>query len=93
MPDDAPRDAAAPPRSDRRDIVLHPRTASARRVDRVRATGSRVRGYQSDTDEVLTFGTIAEAGELALAPTASTTAMIALGDALALIVQESRNSI
>lgn len=39
----------------RRDVVLHPRTASARRVDRVRATGSRVRGYQTDTEEVLAF--------------------------------------
>ena len=39
----------------RRDVVLHPRTASARRLDRVRASGSRVRGYVADTDEVLAF--------------------------------------
>ena len=36
----------------RRQIVLHPRTAAARRVDRTRAYGSHVRGYTVQTDEV-----------------------------------------
>ncbi len=41
-------------------------------------------------DLVLELGPIEEAGTLALAPTASTTAMLGLGDALAIIVQEGR---
>ncbi len=40
---------------------------------------------------VLETGEIAEAGWFKLAPSASTTAMLALGDALALVVQEGRN--
>ena len=36
----------------RRQIVLHPRTAAARRVDRTRAYGSHVRGYTAQTSEV-----------------------------------------
>jgi arabinose-5-phosphate isomerase len=39
---------------------------------------------------VLELGRIEEAGTYALAPTASTTAMLALGDALALVIQEGR---
>lgn len=42
-------------------------------------------------DVVLEIGELNEAGNLALAPSCSTTAMIALGDALALVVQECRN--
>ncbi len=42
-------------------------------------------------DLVLEMGPIDEAGEHGLAPSASTVAMLALGDALALVVQESRN--
>ena len=48
--DDVERTDAA-----RRDVVLHPRTASARRLDRVRSSGSRVRGYVAETEEVLAF--------------------------------------
>ena len=40
---------------------------------------------------VLELGEIEEAGVYRLAPSASTTAMLALGDALALVVQEGRN--
>ncbi len=40
---------------------------------------------------VLETGRITEAGSFKLAPSASTTAMLALGDALALVVQEGRN--
>ncbi len=40
---------------------------------------------------VLETGLITEAGSYKLAPSASTTAMLALGDALALVVQEGRN--
>lgn len=36
----------------RRQIVLHPRTAAARRVDRTRSFGSHVRGYTVQTDDV-----------------------------------------
>lgn len=36
----------------RRQIVLHPRTAAARRVDRTRAYGSHVRGYTVQTADV-----------------------------------------
>lgn len=53
-----------PPTSARRDVVLHPRTASARRLDRVRSSGSRVRGYVGDTDDVLAF--VAEQRRLGL---------------------------
>lgn len=37
----------------RRKVVLHPKTALARRHDRARAFGGHVRGYTVDTDEVL----------------------------------------
>ncbi|MFK7739519.1 MAG: SIS domain-containing protein [Planctomycetota bacterium] len=43
------------------------------------------------SDLVLELGKIDEAGPHGLAPSASTTAMLALGDALALVVQEGRN--
>ncbi|MEL6891210.1 MAG: hypothetical protein AAFP84_06420 [Actinomycetota bacterium] len=39
--------------SDRRRVVLHPRTALARRHDRARSFGGHVRGYTVDTDDVL----------------------------------------
>jgi arabinose-5-phosphate isomerase len=42
------------------------------------------------SDLVLEIGRIDEAGPYGLAPSASTTAMLALGDALALVVQEGR---
>jgi arabinose-5-phosphate isomerase len=41
-------------------------------------------------DVVLELGPIQEVGDLKLAPTASTTAMLTLGDALALVVMEDR---
>lgn len=41
-------------------------------------------------DAVLELGRIAEAGPLGIAPSASTTAMLALGDALALTLQKAR---
>ena len=41
-------------------------------------------------DVVLELGPIQEVGDLQLAPTASTTAMLTLGDALALVVMEDR---
>ena len=41
-------------------------------------------------DVVVPLGRLAEAGELGLAPSSSTTAMLALGDALALTVQKER---
>lgn len=43
------------------------------------------------SDVVLATGSLAEACPLGLAPTASTTAMLALGDALALVVMRMRN--
>ncbi len=37
----------------RRRVVLHPRTATARRQDRARSFGGHVRGYTVDTDAVV----------------------------------------
>lgn len=39
----------------RRQIVLHPRTAAARRVDRTRSFGSHVRGYTVQTEDVFSL--------------------------------------
>ncbi|MEM9613285.1 MAG: hypothetical protein AAGA59_10135 [Actinomycetota bacterium] len=39
--------------SNGRKIVMHPRTAAARRQDRARVFGGHVRGYTTETDEVL----------------------------------------
>ena len=38
--------------AERRRIVLHPRTAAARRVDRRRTYGSHVRGFSVQNDDV-----------------------------------------
>jgi|SRR5690606_24230011 len=57
----------------------------------VAMTQSRDSSLARRADLVLELGPIEEAGTLALAPTASTTAMLVLGDALALVVQEGRN--
>lgn len=43
------------PQSEQRRVVLHPRTASARRIDRSRSDGGDVRGYTINTDEVLEY--------------------------------------
>ncbi len=43
-----------------------------------------------NADVVIPIGKVEEAGELGLAPSSSTTAMLALGDALALTVQKAR---
>jgi arabinose-5-phosphate isomerase len=43
-----------------------------------------------NADVVLTLGRHAEAGHLSLAPSCSTTAMLALGDALALVLSQAR---
>ena len=53
-------------------------------------TATRTSGLGSAADIVLTMGKIEEACPLGLAPTASTTAMLALGDALALSVMKLR---
>jgi len=65
----------------------------------VKAVGVPVVGITQDRsstlgrhcDLVLELGMIDEAGPFGLAPSASTTAMLALGDALALVVQEGRS--
>lgn len=49
MEPDGPPDAGPA----RRRVILHPKTALARRQDRARAFGGHVRGYTVDTDEVL----------------------------------------
>ena len=56
----------------------------------VAITESKDSSLAKHSDTVLELGPIQEAGELALAPSASTTAMLALGDALALVVQEGK---
>jgi len=54
-------------------------------------TASKETGLGRHADVVLAIGKIEEACPLGLAPTASTTAMLALGDALALSVMKLRN--
>lgn len=54
-------------------------------------TGSRTSGLGRFADVVLVMGQIEEACPLGLAPSASTTAMMALGDAVALTVMKLRN--
>jgi arabinose-5-phosphate isomerase len=54
-------------------------------------TSSATSGVGRSADIVLAFGKIEEACPLGLAPSASTTAMMALGDALALTVMKLRN--
>lgn len=60
-------------------------------VPLVALTQSRASSLGRHANLVLETGEIAEAGWFKLAPSASTTAMLALGDALALVVQEGRN--
>jgi len=62
----------------------------AQGVPVVAITESRDSSLAKHSDTVLELGSIEEAGELALAPSTSTTAMLALGDALALVVQENK---
>jgi arabinose-5-phosphate isomerase len=54
-------------------------------------TADRTTGLGRHADVVLSLGRITEACPLGLAPSASTTAMLALGDALALSVMKLRN--
>lgn len=56
----------------------------------VAITQSRESTLARHSDLVLELGAIEEAGTLRLAPTVSTTAMLCLGDALAVVVQEGR---
>jgi len=71
----------------------------SRLIQPVRAIGARILAITARADSVLgqaaditlTFGQQAEAGHLGLAPTTSTTAMLALGDALAMAVLSRRD--
>lgn len=60
-------------------------------VAMVALTQTRSSTLGRHSDLVLELGPIEEVGPFQLAPSASTTAMLALGDALALVVQEGRN--
>jgi arabinose-5-phosphate isomerase len=60
-------------------------------VKLVAITESKSSTLGRHSDLVLELGRIEEVGPHGLAPSASTTAMLALGDALALVVQEGRN--
>lgn len=62
----------------------------AQGVPVVAITESHNSSLAKHSDTVLELGSIQEAGEMALAPSASTAAMLALGDALALVVQENK---
>ena len=57
----------------------------------VAVTASRTNSLARHADVVLAMGKVIEACPLGLAPSASTTAMLALGDALALTVMKLRN--
>lgn len=59
-------------------------------VQVVSVTQSRESSLGTHSDYVLELGDIAEAGTHGLAPTASTTAMLALSDSLAMVVMEGR---
>lgn len=59
-------------------------------VSIVAITNSKNNTLAQHADIVLTIGKLNEAGALGLAPTSSTTAMMALGDALALVVLSAR---
>lgn len=56
----------------------------------VAITSSEQNTLSKHADVALTIGKLSEAGALGLAPTSSTTAMMALGDALALVVLRAR---
>jgi arabinose-5-phosphate isomerase len=71
-------------------LVLLPHVKAAA-VPIVAITQSRDSTLGRHGDVVLELGPIDEVGPYGLAPSASTTAMLALGDALALVVQEGRN--
>lgn len=60
-------------------------------VSVVALTQSRTSTLGQHADLVLELGEIEEAGPFQLAPSASTTAMLAVGDAIALVVQSGRN--
>jgi arabinose-5-phosphate isomerase len=70
-------------------LVLLPHVKAAS-VPIVGVTQSRDSTLGRHSDIVLELGPIDEVGPHGLAPSASTTAMLALGDALALVVQEGR---
>ncbi|WP_372368062.1 SIS domain-containing protein [Candidatus Uabimicrobium sp. HlEnr_7] len=57
----------------------------------IAVTGKPNSTLSSNSDLTLTIGKISETCPLGLAPTASTTAMLALGDALAMCVSKQRN--
>jgi arabinose-5-phosphate isomerase len=71
-------------------LVLVPHVKAAA-VPIVAVTQSRGSTLGRHSDVVLELGPIDEAGPFGLAPSASTTAMLSLGDALALVVQDGRN--
>ncbi|GDY01760.1 arabinose-5-phosphate isomerase [Planctomycetota bacterium] len=71
-------------------LVLLPHVKAAA-VPIVSVTQSRNSTLGRHSDVVLELGPIDEVGPYGLAPSASTTAMLALGDAFALVVQEGRN--
>ncbi len=70
-----------------------------RLVTPVRSIGAKLIAITSDAgsalakeaDVALTYGPVAEAGHLGLAPTTSTTALLAIGDALAMAVLARKN--
>ena len=70
-------------------LVLLPHVKACA-VPIVSITQSRTSTLGRHSDIVLELGPIEESGPFALAPSASTSAMMALGDALALVVQEGR---
>jgi len=69
------------------DVVAAARSLG---VPFIAITGCELSTLGSRAEVVLRLGTIREAGPFGMAPTSSTTAMLAIGDALALVVSRAR---
>ena len=66
-------------------------TLAAKGIPRIAITSSTTNTLARNSTIVLPLGTLTEAGALQLAPSTSTTVMLALGDALALVTSEMQS--
>lgn len=72
------------------EVIALLASLKARGLPIIAITADGTNTLASDADVVLKTGKLVEAGEQKLAPTTSTTAMLALGDALALVAGRAR---